>query len=63
MSVPLNRDDAVQMASLAAQILEPEPEELFTLQLMCLLFYHSAEDDLDREHILSAIVHLHKFTN
>ena len=58
----INRDDAVQMASLAAQILEPEPEELFTLRFMCLLFYHDAEDELDRTHIVAAIEHLHKFT-
>lgn len=56
-----NRDDVVQIASLAAQILEPEREELFTLRLMCLLFFHETEDELEQTHILAAIEHLHKF--
>lgn len=56
-----NREDAVQIASLAAQILEPRPDELFTLRLICQLFYFDAEDEIDREHILTAIEHLHTF--
>lgn len=55
------RDETVQMVSLARQILEPEPEELFALQFICMLFFHDAEDEEDREHIIAAITHLHSF--
>ncbi len=56
-----NRDETVQMVSFAHQILEPEPNELFALQLVCMLFYHAAEDAEEKNHLVAAITHLHSF--
>lgn len=54
----LIRQDAVQVCSIVAQIVDPRPEELFTLRLTCMLAFHDMVDSPDQAHIIEAIEHL-----